>query len=223
MKNKLIELLCFDLDGVIVNTNMLHIDAWKALFRYYDIETSSIENQLNSTVGLSAQSIIEKYFPFATRSQILEIKNKKNQFFHELINEVGCSVYSDVINLLHLLKSDGYHLAVVSTSSSAHFILECTGLVSLFELIVSGNEMITAKPAPDPYLKAISFFNAKITVAFEDSHTGVMSALSAGCYCVGIIRNNTIDIGAHSNLTTGFNINSEYLEQLIELWLSNKT
>ncbi len=220
----MIELICFDLDGVLVNTNALHVDAWKATFHHHGIKSDTAEAQLNNTIGLSPDKIIEYFFPITNQLKKEDIKNTKNLLFRRLITERGCELYPDANHLLNLLKNDGYPLALISTSSSANFVINHIGLDDVFDFIVSGNEVSKGKPAPDPYLKAISFFNSNITVAFEDTSTGVMSARSAGCYCIGIQRKKIkTDMGADNYLSTGFEIDSIYLENLVKEWLITKT
>ncbi len=220
MHMRMIELVCFDLDGVLVNTNILHVSAWKDTLRYYGIEAHVTEAQLNKTIGFSSDKVIKYFFPVTDQLKIEDVKKTKNILFHKLVIERGCELYSDTSRLLNILKKDGYQLALVSTSSSAGFIINHIGLDNVFDFIVSGGDVSKNKPDPDPYLKAIYFFNSKTTVAFEDTRVGVLSAKSAGCYCIGIKRKEIkIDIGADNYLSTGFDVNSIYLENLVKKWL----
>ena len=51
-----------------------------------------------------------------------------------------------------------------------------------------GDECTRPKPFPDPYLEALNRLgvSAKNTIVFEDSPTGIRSAVEAGCTVVGI-------------------------------------
>lgn len=219
----MIELICFDLDGVVVNTNTLHIDAWKATFRQYEAESYSIENRLDYTEGWSSDKIIDFFFTSTDDLKKEEIKNTKNLLFRRLIHEKGCELYPDTIQLLKLLKNDGYPLALVSSSSSADYIINYIELTDIFDLIVSSNESLKCKPAPDPYLRAISFFESDLTIAFEDTGIGVISAQTAGCFCIGIIRKKKQrNFGADHYLSTGFEIDSDYLENIVKKWLMTR-
>jgi beta-phosphoglucomutase-like phosphatase (HAD superfamily) len=56
------------------------------------------------------------------------------------------------------------------------------------EVIVSADDVARAKPAPDLYLTACARLGAEParSVAFEDSRTGVVSALAAQMFVVGV-------------------------------------
>jgi HAD superfamily hydrolase (TIGR01509 family) len=63
-----------------------------------------------------------------------------------------------------------------------------SGLSEWFEVIVTGDEVAHAKPAPDLYLEACRRLGIppEQAVAVEDSPAGVASARAAGLYVIGI-------------------------------------
>jgi HAD superfamily hydrolase (TIGR01509 family) len=66
--------------------------------------------------------------------------------------------------------------------------LDGSGLSERFEVIVTGDEVARAKPAPDLYLEACRRLGIppEQAVAIEDSPAGVTSARAAGLYVIGI-------------------------------------
>jgi beta-phosphoglucomutase len=67
-------------------------------------------------------------------------------------------------------------------------ILRAGSLDRYFRFIVSSGDTAAGKPAPDPYLRAAALHGvpASACVAIEDSRWGIESARAAGMKCVGI-------------------------------------
>ncbi|MBU2663682.1 HAD family phosphatase [Actinoplanes bogorensis] len=80
----------------------------------------------------------------------------------------------------------------VASNSPRVFVeaaLRTAGVDDLFEHIVTADDVVHAKPAPDLYLAACAALGGADparSVAFEDSATGARSARAAGLYVVGV-------------------------------------
>jgi HAD superfamily hydrolase (TIGR01509 family) len=85
-------------------------------------------------------------------------------------------------------SSAGIPLAVASNSDSewVEHVLEQLGLLSKFVGITTIDHVTRGKPHPEPFLAACARVRARPdrAVAFEDSATGVASAVAAGLYTV---------------------------------------
>lgn len=71
--------------------------------------------------------------------------------------------------------------------------LRATGLLSFFDTVVTGEDVVEPKPHPEPYKLAASRLRvapADILV-FEDSARGVAAALEAGCRVVAVPHTRT--------------------------------
>jgi beta-phosphoglucomutase-like phosphatase (HAD superfamily) len=57
-----------------------------------------------------------------------------------------------------------------------------------FDVVVTGDEVRAAKPAPDPYQRAADRLGRapQVCVAVEDSAVGITSALAAGCAVIAV-------------------------------------
>jgi beta-phosphoglucomutase len=66
--------------------------------------------------------------------------------------------------------------------------LNGTGLAEFFRVIVTGGDVVRAKPFPDIYLKAAELLQMTPgqCIVFEDSHAGVQAGLAAGMRVVGV-------------------------------------
>ena len=80
--------------------------------------------------------------------------------------------------------------ALVTTASgvNAHAIMDYHGLRSLFDVVVTGDEVTCHKPDPEAYLFAIEQLKLSPNecLAFEDSEIGIASARAAGIQAVHI-------------------------------------
>lgn len=105
-------------------------------------------------------------------------------------------------DLLHALSVARVPVALV-TSSPRHWVDRFAESVDLssFRTMVTADDAIRLKPAPDPYLQAAAALGlpARRCVALEDSLVGATAAWEAGCATV-VIGNaaHAVPPGAHS-------------------------
>jgi HAD superfamily hydrolase (TIGR01509 family) len=71
---------------------------------------------------------------------------------------------------------------------NAEMLLSGLAIMDRFKAIVIGDELPHGKPHPMPYLEGLRAVNAAagLSVAFEDSRSGIRSASAAGIATVGI-------------------------------------
>src|SRR5262249_35861700 len=85
-------------------------------------------------------------------------------------------------------------IASGALGSEIRRVLDAANLTSFFRAIVSAGDTAASKPAPDPYLRAVSLLSRAINeplepgdcVAVEDSRWGLASAKAAGLKTVGV-------------------------------------
>jgi len=91
---------------------------------------------------------------------------------------------SGVREFLERLAASGYRLAVVSSATRPEMeaVLENTRIRRFFDVLVSAEDVTHPKPSPEPYRRALELLSVQpdSAVAFEDSQTGIDSALAAG-------------------------------------------
>jgi HAD superfamily hydrolase (TIGR01509 family) len=104
--------------------------------------------------------------------------------------QAGIPLKPGVMETLALIKDLGLPMAVATSSrhQPAHDKITLAGLAPWFQTIVTFDDVVMAKPAPDPYLLAAERLNAAPgrCLAFEDSETGARSAFAAGLTVVQI-------------------------------------
>ncbi len=111
-------------------------------------------------------------------------------------------------------------LAIASSSPRAWVVNHLTRLKlrENFDPIVTSDEVIHVKPAPDLYLKSIELLGLKPSqaIAFEDSPNGIRAARAAGLFCVAVPNPITQQLEMdHADLVID-SLESVTLDELIE-------
>jgi phosphoglycolate phosphatase len=119
----------------------------------------------------------------------MAVLDGKEAMFRELARTAIHAV-PGLFELLDLADAAGLPMAAVTNAprANADLILDGLGIRERFKTVVIGADLPHGKPHPLPYLEGLRLLGARaeVSVAFEDSRTGIASATSAGLATVGI-------------------------------------
>jgi beta-phosphoglucomutase len=181
----------FDLDGVIVDTAKYHFLAWQKLAQELGIEFTPEHNE--ELKGVSRVRSLDIILELGNVTASQEDKNKwliqKNEeYLSYLVTMDESELLPGVLPVLHYLKDKKQLIALGSASKNARPILEKTGIMSMFDAIVDGNDVTNAKPNPEVFLQAAKLLNAtnENAIVFEDSVAGIQAANTANMISIGI-------------------------------------
>jgi len=187
----------FDLDGVIVDTAKYHFLAWQKLSQKLGIEFTPEHNELLK--GVSRVRSLDIILELGGINASQEDKDKwlfqKNEdYLSYLVDIDENEILPGVLPILHYLKDNNQLIALGSASKNARPILEKTGILSLFDAIVDGNDVSNAKPDPEVFLQAAKKLNARNenSIVFEDSVAGIQAANIANMTSIGIGEATTL-------------------------------
>jgi beta-phosphoglucomutase family hydrolase len=177
----------FDLDGVIAETEHMHIQAEKQAMLKYGVKIS--EDELHQYTGTTAKQmfteLIRKYKLNTTFDKIL--KEKEKILFRLLEKDVRPT--KGVIELLHELKQMKLKLGI---ASSAHerlidYTLEKFEIKQLFDSVISAEDITHGKPNPEILLVCARKLkvNPAECLVVEDAKLGVEAAKTAEMKCLG--------------------------------------
>jgi beta-phosphoglucomutase-like phosphatase (HAD superfamily)/dTDP-glucose pyrophosphorylase len=186
-----INLLLFDLDGTLVNTDNIYIEVWNELLYKYNIKcTKEFFNYFIK--GKSDNSFLKYLNTEITDDEIIHISNKKDDLFISKIHNFKQNILLEgVITFFEKNKKNKIAIVTSCNKKSCNHILEITGLIKYVDLIIASEDCINHKPDPEPYIKAINFFKIdkdKIFI-FEDSYSGYCSAKRSGVENICVINN----------------------------------
>ncbi len=189
IKNKIntAEVLFFDLDGTLIDTEPLYYRFWKEASKYYGYELSHEEALLMRS--RDKQSAID--FLNIVSNGLLDyykVKEKRIELMDEYLKDHPIRMKEDAYSLLKKLKKEGKKIFIVTanTVEKAERIIKEVGFLYLLDGIISAKDVKRGKPFPDVFLFASKYVNKnpEEIIVFEDSPNGLMSSHSAGCFTI---------------------------------------
>jgi len=178
----------FDMDGVITNTMPAHFKAWQTVLIERGIHVTHLdiysrEGQRGIT---SVKEIFAEYGHPFDMDDAKRILKQKEELFKK---SVRIRFITGTRKLLKDLKKQGFTLAVV-TGTARHELRRILPeeIYNLFTVIVTGDDVVHGKPAPDPYLLALKKLTipAKEGIVIENAPFGIASAKAAKLRCLAI-------------------------------------
>jgi beta-phosphoglucomutase len=181
----------FDFDGVIADTEGLHLRAFQDIFerRGWKLdERDYFDRYLGyDDVGLVVAFGNEHRLGL-TAGDINALVAAKTGLFAGYL-EAGAVLFPTAPACIARLSAR-FGLAIASGALKVEItsILSTAGLLSYFPVIVAADDVTECKPAPEPYLKAAAGLgvSASACVAIEDSPAGLAAARAAGMLTIGV-------------------------------------
>ncbi len=196
----MIKAVIFDLDGVLVTTDVLHFKAWKELAEELGIMNfTKADNARQRGVSrmASLEVVLEKSDKVYTEEEKIAFAEKKNTNYVKSLDTLSESdVLPGVDKFLKFLKEKGIKTAVGSASKNAPLILDKTKLLNEFDAISSGLDTTRSKPDPEVFLIAAKKVDVEPCdcLVVEDSDAGIEAAKAGGmlALAVGEAKNNPL-------------------------------
>jgi len=188
----------FDFDGVITDSEILHLRAFNSVLAQQGFEISR-RDYYKDYLGLNdldlLKLLVKKGLLDVSGERIGELARQKKEVFEELARSEG-GIIEGVGEFLEMLREKRIPLAICSGALLAEIelILEKAGLRNFFEVIVSAEQVARGKPHPDGFVLTLEKLNlgqdeaiaATQCVVIEDSHWGLEAAKAAGMRTVAI-------------------------------------
>lgn len=180
--------LLFDIDGTLADTDALHVEAFNHVFgpRGHVFDRARAAKEL---MGFSTASLAERFLPDQPPERQAAIMDEKEAVFRRLVSG-KIQPMPGLMTLLAWADRAGIPMVAVTNAPrlNAEMLLAGLGIMDRFKALMIGDELPHAKPHPLPYLEGLRAVNASasLSVAFEDSRSGIASASAAGIATVGI-------------------------------------
>jgi HAD superfamily hydrolase (TIGR01509 family) len=183
----MLKALLFDLDGTLVETDSLHFAIWQDYLRDYGLESDRSFYQAKISGRLNPDIVMDLLPHLSATEQADFIERKEAEFRHRADSLTPLSGVLDVIDWADQVK---LMKAVVTNAprENAKFMLSALHLEHAFNTVVVADDLPLGKPDPLPYQEALHRLQIAPTetIAFEDSPSGIRSAVAAGILTVGI-------------------------------------
>lgn len=177
-----------DLDGTLIDTAPEITLAANAMLDALDLSSLPMA-QIKSFIGEGAAKLVERCLVETMReTPSVEMFNEAQAlFFVHYADVVSSSQPFPQTELgLQQLKKHNLPLACI-TNKPAKFtmpLLQATGLIDYFDIVVSGDTLLKKKPDPDQIFHICQHFGVEPWEALliGDSNTDISAAKNAGCY-----------------------------------------
>lgn len=196
-----IKFIFFDFDGVIVDTEKLHLDSFNNVIRDYKIQITKKEYfdkyMAYDDKGCFRDVFYDKLRIKLSLNKIKSLINKKTKLLMQKIKN-NLIVYNDTIEFIDFIrkKFPKIKLGIVSGAlkNELKFVLKKLNIEKYFSFIISAQDVNKGKPDPEPFIKAKhiaqKILHKKLTkkevVVIEDSINGIKSAKKLGFIIIAV-------------------------------------
>lgn len=174
----------FDMDGLMVDTEIHYREGWKAAARRLQVPLK--DEIVDSWVGKGVPETTRYLMELTGDPEIIrKMRREREAYFYEQLKAGRVRLKKGLKELLNFFQEHGVRLAAASSTYSqrGRAIFEHFQLFEEFEIIVFGDQVQKVKPAPDLYLKVLDYFSEvdkSQVMVLEDSTTGARAAYHAG-------------------------------------------
>jgi HAD superfamily hydrolase (TIGR01509 family) len=186
MLRKPVEAVLFDMDGLLIDTEAVYIDAYHAAARTLGVAMP--QALCHAMIGIptrECQAMIQDHFGPAFSVEDFHVRF--NATAARLL-DAHVPVKPGAAELLAWLDGRGLPLAIATSSraATAERHLGKAGLRRHFRTIATRYDVERAKPHPDVYLEAARRLGVDPArcIAFEDSNVGLTAAHAAGTMAI---------------------------------------
>jgi beta-phosphoglucomutase family hydrolase len=183
-----LQALIFDLDGTLVDTMPLHWRAWQPILQRHSLNFS--EARFYALGGVPSRDIIALLGREQGKAlDALAIAKEKENAYLALLTEV-----KTIEPVLDLARSHRGKVALaIATGGTRRVVarvLQILGIEDWFKAVVTSEDVVRQKPAPDIFLEAARRVGAAPNHcrAFEDTDLGLTAIRAAGMEAVDVRR-----------------------------------
>ncbi len=175
--------MIFDCDGTLADTMPLHWRAWRTIMERHGLHLT--EDRFYSLGGVPSRDILKI---LSTEQGVpvdhLAVAREKEAEYLPLIAQV------EPINAVVAVARRKIPMAVASggTIRPIEQVLNHLGIRRLFTVIVTSEDVVNQKPAPDIFLEAARRIGVppKLCRAYEDTDLGLQAIRAAGMEAVDV-------------------------------------
>jgi beta-phosphoglucomutase len=208
--------IVFDFDGVITDSEVLHLRSFNKVLAQYGVEIST-KDYYKDYLGMSDldcfKALIDKKILQKPAKGIENLAKEKTEVFEKLAKTEG-RIIEGVRDFLHMLRQNNIPMAICSGALlvEIELVLEQARLRSFFEVIVSAEFVKKGKPSPEGCLLTLRKLNhgrqnpilPNQCIVIEDSHWGLTAAKAAGMHTIAVTNSyDASELAMAEKIVTG--------------------
>ena len=180
----------FDLDGTLVDSNELHVQAWQETFRHYGKEIPYTD--LRRQIGKGG----DQYLPeFLNELELREFGDEADKYRGEVFKKkylAQVRPFPKVRELFERLRSEGKKIALASSgkdSEVSHY-QKLIGIDGLADSMTSADQVANSKPRSDVFLAALRTLGSlppQEAIAIGDTPYDVEAAKKIDLPIIGLL------------------------------------
>lgn len=172
--------MIFDCDGTLADTMPFHMRAWREALAALNQDYP--EDFFFPLKGMKEEEIVDLYNQqFNQHLNITQVLTEKHRRFQEMLP--SAKPIAPVTQIVHRFYNK-LPMAVVSggTKENVWLTLNIIGVEEIFDVVLTADDDIKPKPAPDIFLEAASRLEVEpqLCQVFEDGDLGLKAAHLAG-------------------------------------------
>ncbi|MFJ7738847.1 HAD family hydrolase [Lysinibacillus sp. NPDC097287] len=177
--------IVFDFDGTLANTLPICFYAFQNVFKEFDKKDLTVD-EIKEMFGPSETGIIRKNLSNPNKEDAIEYFYKKYSELHK-----GLVVDNpEILELLNSLKEAEIKIGIFTGKAkrSLDISLKALNMEGLFDVIITGDDVIKPKPDPEGLLKALSLLKVENSEAIYigDSDADIVAGVQANVYTIGV-------------------------------------
>jgi HAD superfamily hydrolase (TIGR01509 family) len=199
----LIKAVLFDVDGVVVESELLHWKTFNEILESYGVHISESEWKTRF-VGAGSNAIVKTLFQENDiHDDPAQLINQRRLLYKERVEKGELHAVPGFLEFYNSVQQATIPVAFVSTGHPINLKAALTHL-GLFgkHPIIDVTKVTKTKPNPEAYLLGAETLSVlpQQCLVFEDSPVGVTAAKSANMTCVALTTTNPSKDLAHADL-----------------------
>ncbi len=186
----------FDMDGVIVDSRPFHYKAWRS---YMSLRGAQLQEKyfIDKLFGTSGAEAVAQLLPDVTAKEDCDrVCDEIDSIFRDIIrHDKDFNLIEGLIEFICSIKQNGIKVALGTSAPPENVadVFDRFNLGQYFDIMVDKSMVYRAKPDPQIYIKAMELLkmNPSDVLVFEDSLSGIRSAVAAGADVIGVTTSNT--------------------------------
>lgn len=182
----MIRAVLFDVDGTLMDNNLLHIKAWQEAFAPYHAFSDA---ELLRYVGMGSNDYIARLAPHLPQETRDAIRERKRERYRTLGSQAR--PFPGTKRALEAAKRRGLAIALASSAhrNEIERYIDLLGIEDHLSAVITASDVTHTKPHPELFLKALETLGVSPEEALVvgDTPYDVQAASRAGMPAIGVL------------------------------------